>query len=82
MNLIRAFTDHPASVGESYFEHLGRAMCFGTRMVFAGLACLVHGVLPFLFVRTGSGTIAELNERMGRRARALPPVASDKPLTL
>jgi hypothetical protein len=82
MNLIRAFTDHPASVGESYFEHLGRAVCFGSRMVFAGFACLVHGVLPFLFVRTGSRTIAELNERMGRRATALPPLASDKRLTL
>ena len=57
MNLIRAFTEHPASVGESYGEHLGRAVCFGTRMVLAGIACLVHGVLPFLFVRTGSQAI-------------------------
>jgi len=64
MNLIRPFTEHPASVGESYGEHLFRAMYFGTRMVFAGLACLVHGVLPFLFVRTGSRAIAELNDRM------------------
>ncbi len=33
MNLIRAFTEHPASVGESYGEHLFRATYFGTRMV-------------------------------------------------
>jgi len=64
MNLIRAFTGHPASVGESYAEHLFRALYFGVRMVFAGLACVVHGVLPFLFVRTGSRAIAELNDRM------------------
>ena len=64
MNLNRAFTEHPASVGESYSEHLFRAVYFGTRMVFAGVACLVHGVLPFLFVRTGSRAIAELNDRM------------------
>ncbi len=64
MNLIRAFTGHPASVGESYAEHLFRAAYFGTRMVFAGIACLVHGLLPFLFVRTGSRAIAELNDRM------------------
>ena len=71
MNLIRAFTEHPASVGESYTEHLFRAMCFGIRMVFAGVACVVHGVLPFLFVRTGSRAIAELNDRMvvNRRVR-------------
>jgi hypothetical protein len=64
MDLIRPFTEHPASVGESYLQHLGRAACFGTRMMFAGFACLVHGVLPFLFVRTGSRAISELNERM------------------
>jgi hypothetical protein len=82
VNLIRAFTEHPASVGESYTEHLFRAACFGTRMVFAGVACLVHGVLPFLFVRTGSRAIAELNDRMvvNRRVR-LPALPADKRLS-
>ena len=84
MNLIRAFTEHPASVGESYGEHLGRALCFGTRMIFAGIACLVHGVLPFLFVRTGSRAISELNDRLvvNRRRVPLPSIASDKRLPL
>ena len=83
MDLIRAFTEHPASVGESYTEHLVRAVCFGTRMVLAGIACLVHGILPFLFVRTGSRAIAELNERMiATRGLPLPPIASDKRLPL
>jgi len=84
MNLIRAFTEHPASVGESYGEHLGRALCFGSRMIFAGIACMVHGVLPFLFVRTGSRAISELNERLvvNRRRVPLPSIASDKRLPL
>lgn len=64
MDLIRAFTEHPASVGETYTEHLARAACFGGRMVGAGLACMVHALLPFLFVRTGSQAVAELNDRM------------------
>ena len=76
MNLIRAFTEHPASVGESYSEHLFRAVYFGTRMVFAGIACLVHGVLPFLFVRTGSRAIAELNDRMVVNRRVGRPVVT------
>ena len=80
---IRAFTAHPASVGESYTEHLGKATCFGTRMVFAGIACLVHGVLPFLFMRTGSRAIAELNDRMiVNRRGAHSPLAVDKRLPL
>lgn len=83
MSPIRAFTEHPASVGESYGEHMGQALCFGTRMVLAGLACLVHGVLPFLFVRTGSRTINELNERMVRNRRtAVLSLANDKRLPL
>jgi uncharacterized protein DUF6356 len=83
MNLIRAFTEHPASVGESYSEHLGRASYFGLRMVFAGIACLLHGLLPFLFVRTGSRAIAELSDRMvvNRRVQ-LQPIASDERLSL
>jgi len=75
MDLIRVFSEHPASVGETYSEHLVRAVCFGTRMVLAGFA--------FLFVRTGSQTIAELNERMiANRPLPLHPIASDKRLPL
>ena len=81
MNLIRAFTEHPASVGESYSQHLFRAVYFGLRMVFAGIACLVHGALPFLFVRTGSRAIAELNDRMVVSRRVgLPAISTDKRL--
>jgi hypothetical protein len=70
-------------VGESYSEHLSHAACFGVRMVFAGFACLVHGVLPFLFVRTGSRAIAELNETMiANRRVPRVSVASDKRLPL
>ncbi|MBV9621089.1 MAG: hypothetical protein JO341_08705 [Gammaproteobacteria bacterium] len=82
MDLIRAFTAHPASVGESYFEHLGRAVGFGTRMVCAGFACLLHGLMPFLFVRTGSRAIAELNDRMVVNRRTTPPALGEKRLTL
>jgi hypothetical protein len=81
VTLIRAFTDHPASVGESYTQHLFRAVYFGVRMVFAGIACLVHGVLPFLFVRTGSRAITELNDRMlVNRRVGLPAISADERL--
>lgn len=68
-------------MGESYTQHLFRAVYFGARMVFAGIACLVHGVLPFLFVRTGSRAIAELNDRMVvSRGVGLPAISADKRL--
>jgi hypothetical protein len=72
-----SFTEHPAAVGETYVEHLGVASGFGARMILGGLACLVHGVLPFLFTTTGSRTITALHERMviSRRRTAARAVA-------
>ncbi len=60
----RAFTDHPASVGESYGTHLVQASSFGFAMIGAGFACLIHGLLPFLFVKSGSRCIEDLHRRM------------------
>jgi hypothetical protein len=81
VGLIRAFSEHPASVGETYTEHMGRAACFGVRMMAAGVACLVHALLPFLFVHTGSRTIAELNDRMVAGRRTQPePIAGNQRL--
>jgi len=67
--LKQLFTVHPRSVGETYGEHLRVAAGFGLALVGAGIACLLHGLLPFLFVRTGSETVRRLHQRMvqGRR---------------
>ncbi|KTS25664.1 capsule biosynthesis protein [Methylobacterium indicum] len=66
-----SFSEHPAAVGETYFEHMGVATGFGVRMIAGGLACLVHGLLPFAFTSTGSRTIVRLHDRMvANRTRA------------
>jgi hypothetical protein len=79
MSLQRLFTEHPGSVGETYGEHMVRASCFGGRMVVAGLACMVHALLPFIFVHSGSEAIDELHARMQatrrRAATSKPPVS-------
>jgi putative acetyltransferase len=59
-----SFTAHPASMGESYLQHLRNAAGFATSMISGGLAVLVHAVLPFLFTKTGSGVISSLHARM------------------
>ncbi len=64
VKVLRAFSDHPASVGETYVEHMSQAFGFAGRMFLASLACFLHGLLPFLFVRTGSATITTLYDRM------------------
>ena len=66
----RAFSAHPASVGESYSEHFVTAGGFGWALLKASLACFVHAVLPFAFEKTGSKAISELHARMvSNRAR-------------
>jgi hypothetical protein len=83
LNLQRLFTEHPASVDETYLQHLVAAGSFGLRMVLSGLACLIHALLPFLFVRTGSNSVADLHQRMVARQRlsqrSVPP-ASQRPI--
>jgi hypothetical protein len=60
----RLFLDHPRSVGESYLEHQRRAFGFALALLAAALACLVHALVPGLFVRTGSESIRRLHDRM------------------
>jgi hypothetical protein len=72
MDLHRLFNEHPQSVGETYGQHLVHASYFGGRMILAGFACMLHALLPFAFVRTGSQAIEELNAQMLARRR-LPP---------
>ena len=69
MPSMDAFTRHPAAVGESYGEHLVFASGVGGRLMLAGIACLLHGVFPFLFERTGSRTIIDLHARVTSGAR-------------
>ena len=74
MNPVKLFSEHPASVGESYGEHLVHASGFGFRMVLGGFACMVHGLLPFLFVRTGSQQITSLHSKMVTNRSKLPAI--------
>ncbi len=70
MSLFRSlFTEHPTSVDETYLEHFGSALYFGTKMIIAGMACVVHGVIPAVFVSRGSDTVRALHERMVLKRR-------------
>ena len=38
--MIKWFTEHPATIGETYVSHLFKATAFGVRMLIAGIACV------------------------------------------
>jgi hypothetical protein len=60
----KLFRDHPAEVGESYAEHFAAAGGFGLKMIVGGVACVIHALVPGLFVTTGSGTVKKLYDQM------------------
>lgn len=62
--MFKAFTHHPGTVGETYFEHLGSAWGFASTMFVAATACLLHGLFPFAFQSSGSRRIRDLHDRM------------------
>jgi len=62
--MLRAFTDHPETVGETYFEHLQSASGFAATMATGAVACFLHGLFPFAFQKSGSRRIVELHQRM------------------
>src|SRR4051812_8152428 len=52
--MLRRFTDPPATVNETYFQHMAMAFGFGGRMLLGSLACFVHGFFPWLCRTRGS----------------------------
>jgi hypothetical protein len=66
--IAKLFTDHPKTVGESYFGHMAFALWFASRLFLAGGAALVHAVLPFMCETTASSIVRELYERTSKRA--------------
>ena len=60
----RLFTDHPASVGESYAEHFAVAARFGAKLIAGGAGALVHAVVPALCKSSASRTVASLHAEL------------------
>lgn len=75
--LKKLFVTHPQSVGESYFEHMAVAFGFGFKMLGGGIACIIHGLVPGLFVCSGSKMINCLHsELQAKRGKTSAQIAS------
>ena len=62
------FLKHPREAGETYGEHAAFAVGSGLTLIAAGLACIVHGLIPAAFETTGSRTVGRLNRVFAERA--------------
>lgn len=63
----RLFLKHPRSVDENYWEHLVFASGFSSKLILAGLAALIHAILPYCFEKTASNLIRDMHERLHNR---------------
>ena len=57
--LGRLFVDHPRSLGLSWFAHGAGALKIGFKLIGAGMAALVHGIVPGLFTDTAGRVVTE-----------------------
>ncbi len=54
-------TNHLSEVGETYFEHLYRALKVSFILLLTALVCFIHSILPFLFTTFVSNKIKQMN---------------------
>jgi hypothetical protein len=63
----RLFLEHPRSLGMSWAGHGVGAVAIGFRLVGAGLACLIHAIIPGVFTQTAGKTVTHMHDHMTRR---------------
>lgn len=64
--LDRLFLEHPRSLGMSWAGHGSGAFKVGIQLIGAGLAAIIHGLIPGIFGETASGTVTRVYEHIQR----------------
>ena len=61
------FLDHPASVDETYFQHMRFALGFSFWLGLAAVAALIHAAVPAACETTASRILKRLHARIESR---------------
>jgi len=64
---MKAFTEHPNSVNETYKEHMVFALKKAKEVLKVSVILGVHAFLPFLYETEASNRIKKLNEEFNSR---------------
>ncbi|MEP0702045.1 MAG: DUF6356 family protein [Lentilitoribacter sp.] len=69
MNIMlrQIFLSHPASVDETFVQHMLFALSFAVKLFAAAFAALVHAFVPCLFEKTASRILIDLSNRVQNR---------------
>jgi len=65
--LIKKFTAHPASIGETYFQHLNFTIKGALYLIKVALGLLSHGFFPFLFTNYARDKVSVLEQKLLKR---------------
>ncbi|WP_299675540.1 DUF6356 family protein [uncultured Roseobacter sp.] len=63
----RIFLAHPATVDESFGQHMLFALRFAAALMAAAGAALVHAFIPCLFEKTAGRIVTGLHQRLHAR---------------
>jgi hypothetical protein len=80
--MLKSSRAHLAEVGESYFEHMRFAFLVGALAVGAGLACMLHALVPAICQTSCSRAVASLQRLFADRSQLAPTVAENSALIL
>jgi hypothetical protein len=61
------FTEHPKKVGETYFQHLLKALSFSFKLLLMSFQALIHAFIPCLYVISVSEKIKRMSQVLESR---------------
>jgi hypothetical protein len=67
--MLKRSKNHLLAAGESYLQHMRFALTVGFVTLGAGLACVIHALVPALCERTCSRTLGQLGLLFSERGR-------------
>jgi len=73
VGIKQKFTEHPASVDETYLEHMAVSAGISRQLFRAALCAAIHSLFPWKHCTTASTKIKELHEVVTTGARADGP---------
>ncbi len=56
--------NHLQDVNQTYFEHFRDTLCYSYLSLRACIFFLIHGIYPDIFIKSGSTTIHNINEKI------------------
>ena len=61
------FTRHPHSIGETYLEHMNKAVDTAIKIQLVTFILLTHAVFPFIFEHTASDKLYKITKSLQQR---------------